>query len=79
MPVMLHRRLFGEHVKDRVVGLGHVVSQIVVAAVALLVTGIATLIFSVVVSWSAGIAVAAFLVVALGVMLGVIPRRLEPR
>jgi hypothetical protein len=79
MPVMLHRRLFGEHVKDRVVGLGHVVSQIVVAAVALLVTGIATLIFSVVVSWSAGIAAAAFLVVALGVMLGVIPRRLEPR
>lgn len=79
MPVMLHRRVFGAHVKNRVVAVGHVVSQIVIAGVAVLVTGIATLIFSVVVNWAAGLAVAAFLVVVLGTLLGIIPKRFEPR
>jgi hypothetical protein len=77
-PVMLHRRLFGEHVKGRVVGVGHVVAQIVIAAIAVLVVGMATLIFSVVVSWTAGIVVAAFLVIVLGALLGVVPTRLDP-
>jgi hypothetical protein len=77
-PVMLHRRLFGEHVKGRVVRVGHVVAQIVIAAIAVLVVGMATLIFSVVVSWTAGIVVAAFLVVVLGALLGVVPTRLDP-
>lgn len=78
MPVMMHRRVFGEHVKGRVVRVGHVVAQIVIAAIAVLVVGMATLIFSVVVSWTAGIVVAAFLVVVLGVLLGVLPSRLDP-
>ena len=78
MPVMMHRRVFGEHVKGRVVRVGHVVAQIVIAAIAVLVVGMATLIFSVVVSWTAGIVVAAFLVVVLGVLLGVLPSRLGP-
>jgi len=78
-PVMMHRRVFGQHVKERVVGVGHVVSQVVIGAVALLVTGIATLIFAVVVSWPAGILVAAGLTVVLVTLLGVIPRRIESR
>ena len=57
---------------------GHVVTQIVIAAIAVLIVGMATLIFSVVVSWTAGIVVAAFLVVVLGVLLGVLPSRLGP-
>ena len=77
-PVMLHRRLFGEHVKDRVVEVGHLMSQVVIAAVAVLVTGTATLIFSVVVSWTAGILVAVGLVVVLGALLGVLPQRFRP-
>src|SRR3954451_19488211 len=28
VPVMLHRRLFGEHVKERVVEVGHLVAQV---------------------------------------------------
>jgi hypothetical protein len=76
-PVMLHRRVFGEHVKDRVVQVGHVVSQVVIAAVAALFTGTATLIFSVVAGWTAAVVVAGCLLVALGVMLGLLPRRLE--
>jgi hypothetical protein len=78
-PVMLHRRLFGEHVKGRVVRVGHVLSQVVIAGVAVLVTGTATLIFSVVLSWGAGLVVAAFLVVVLGLLLGYLPKHYDAR
>jgi hypothetical protein len=78
-PVMLHRRVFGDHVKDRVVEVGHVMSQVVIGAVALLVTGTATLIFSVVVSWTAGLVAGAVLLSVLVALLVVLPRRLEPR
>ena len=79
VPVMLPRRLFGEHVKDRVVEVGHLVAQVVIAAIAVLVVGMATLSFSVVAGWTAGILVAAFLTVVLGFLLGVLPQRLDPR
>jgi len=78
-PVMMHRRLFAEHKKERVVAVGHVVSQAVIAGVAVLVTGTATLIFSVVEGWTAAIWVAVGLTLVLGTLLGVIPRRFEPR
>jgi hypothetical protein len=78
-PIMLHRRVFGDHVKDRVVEIGHVMSQVVIGAVALLVTGTATLIFSVVVSWTAGLVAGAGLLSVLVALLVVFPRRLEPR
>jgi hypothetical protein len=78
-PVMLHRRVFGQHVKERVVAVGHVIAQVVIAAVAVLVTGTATLIFSVVASWTAGILVALGLAVVLSVLLGVVPQRIQPR
>jgi hypothetical protein len=79
VPVMLHRRLFGEHVKERVVEVGHLVAQVVIAAIAVLVVGMATLIFSVVAGWTAGIVVAALLTVVLGFLLGVFPELLDPR
>ena len=78
-PIMLHRRVFGDHVKDRVVEVGHVMSQVVIGAVALLVTGTATLIFSVVVSWTAGLVAGVVLLTVLVALLVVLPRRLEPR
>jgi hypothetical protein len=78
-PVMLHRRVFREHVKDRVVEVGHVVSQAVIVGVAVLVVGTATLIFSVVASWTAGTVVAACLVVALGFLLGLFPQFFDRR
>ena len=77
MPVMIHRRVFGEHVKEKVVAVGHVVSQVVIVAVALLFTGTATLIFSVVAGWTSAVVVACCLVVSLVAMLGLAPRRLE--
>ena len=79
MPVMLHRRVFREHRKGRVVEVGHVVSQVVIVGVATLVTGIATLIFSLVAGWTAGLVVAAFLGIALAVLLAGVPSRFERR
>ncbi len=78
-PIMLHRRVFGEHVKDRVVEVGHVVSQVVIGAVALLVTGTATLIFSVVLSWTAGLVAGLVLTALLVTLLVVLPRRFQRR
>ena len=77
-PIMLHRRVFGDHVKDRVVTVGHLFSQVVIVAIALLIAGTVTLIFSVVVSWTAGFIAGAGVAVALATLLGVVPRWLEP-
>jgi len=77
-PVMVHRRVFGKHVKDRVVELAHVISQCVIIGVALLVVGAATLIFSVVLNWTAAIFVAASLLMVLTALLAVLPSRFDP-
>ena len=78
-PIMLHRKVFHEHVKERVVALGHVLSQVVIAAIAVLIVGTATLIFSVVASWTAGFVAGAGLAVVLTTLLAVVPRALDPR
>jgi hypothetical protein len=77
-PIMLHRRLFRDHVKERVVETGQVLSQVVIGAVAVLIVGTSTLIFSVVKSWTAGFVAGGALTVVLVTLLGVVPRRLEP-
>jgi hypothetical protein len=77
-PIMLHRRVFGDHVKERVVAVGHVLSQVVIVAIALLISGTVTLIFSVVVSWTAGFVAGGGVAVTLAMLLGVVPKLLEP-
>lgn len=72
VPIMVHRRLFGELVKDRVVATGHALAQTVSALLGLLLVGIVTLVFSVTVSWPAalvagGAAAAVLLVLLVGV------------
>jgi hypothetical protein len=78
-PIMMHRRVFGHHVKERVVEVGHVLSQVVIVAIAAMIVGIAALIFSVVVSWTAALVVAICLGVVLVVLLDAVPRGLERR
>jgi uncharacterized protein DUF6328 len=69
-PIGVHRRLFGQRVKDRVVAAGHVFMQVVMALLALIIVGISTLIFSVVLSWSAaGLAAAAMGAVLVGLLV----------
>ena len=76
-PVMLHRRVFRERRKDRVVAVGHVMIQLVMVAVALLIVGMCALIFSVVADWTAALVTAACLAVVLAVLLGVVPKVLK--
>jgi Na+/phosphate symporter len=64
-PISVHRRVFGQHVKDRVVAAGHVFMQVVIALLALIIVGISTLIFSVVRGWPEALVVA---VAAAGVL-----------
>jgi hypothetical protein len=78
-PIMLHRRVFRERRKDRVVALGHQMIQVVMGAVALLIIGMSVLIFSVVTSWTAGLVVGALLAFVLVVLLVVVPERLQRR
>jgi hypothetical protein len=77
-PIMLHRRVFGDHVKDRVVAVGQVCSQVVIVAIAVLISGTVTLIFSVVVSWTAGLVAGAGVALVLATLLGLLPRWAEP-
>jgi hypothetical protein len=77
-PIMLHRRLFGDHVKERVVAVGQVLSQVVIVAIALLIAGTVTLIFSVVVSWTVGFVAGAGVALVLTGLLGVVPKVFEP-
>jgi hypothetical protein len=72
-PVMVHRRLFGQQVKHRVVAAGHVFLQVLMGMLALIIVGICTLIFSVVLGWSAAETVALLMAAALVVLLLVVP------
>jgi hypothetical protein len=78
-PIMLHRRVFRQRRKDRVVTVGHAMIQVVMAAVALLIVGMTVLIFSVVADWTAGLVAGAGLAIVLGVLLGLVPYRLRRR
>ena len=68
-PVMVHRRVFGQHVKERVVAAGHAFLQVVMVLLALIIVGISTLIFSVVRTWSEALVVA---VVSGAVLVGLL-------
>lgn len=75
-PVAIHRRLSGQQVKHRVVQAGHVTMRLALLTLALLVVGIVTFIFDVVVDLTAAYVVgAAVLVVMVGLLL-VLPRTL---
>ena len=75
-PVAIHRRLSGEHVKDRLVEASDRIMRTVLACLALLVAGIVTFIFDVVVDGTSALVVGGALAVFLVVMLLVLPRAL---
>ena len=72
-PIMIHRRVFGQRVKDRVVSAGHAFLQVVMVLLALIIVGISTLIFSVVIGWEAALVVAVATGAVLTVLLVVVP------
>lgn len=78
-PVAVHRRLSGRHVKERIVDATHALMAAVLVCLALLVSGIALLLFDVVAGRLAGVLAGAGLAVTLGVLLLVLPAALTPR
>lgn len=71
-PIALHRRIFGNHVKHRLVTTGHVMVTITLGAIALLMAGIVAFVFDVVVDRTAGlVAGGASLLVMLVLLVGV--------
>jgi hypothetical protein len=75
-PVAIHRRLSGEHVKERLVRASHVIMRIVLVLLAVLVAGIVTFIFDVVVDGTTALVVGGALALLLVLLLVVVPRAL---
>jgi hypothetical protein len=78
-PVAIHRRLAGGHVKDRVVASAHWLMTGVLACLGLLVVGITTFIFDVVVSRTVALATGASLGLVVVALLVVVPTVLDRR
>lgn len=79
VPILVHRRLFRDQVKDLTVATGHALSQTVSALLALLLVGIVTLVFSVTVGWTASLVAAGAAAAVLVLMLLVVPAGLSRR
>ena len=75
-PVAVHRRLSGQHIKEKVVDTGHRIVQTVIGMLSLLILGIVTLVFDVVVDRTWALVVAAAVGLVLLGLLVVLPRRL---
>ena len=72
-PVAIHRRLSGQHVKERLVESAHRLVYAVLTCVALLVTGMVLLVFDVVVDRGWAVVAAASVAVVLACLLVVYP------
>lgn len=73
-PIAVHRRVFRRHRKPHLVLVGHRISRIVLVLIALLVTGIATFVFDIVVGRSTGLVVGAAMLLLAVAALVVLPR-----
>jgi SNF family Na+-dependent transporter len=76
-PVSVHRHLSGQHIKHRVVATAQVAMLTALVGVALLVVGMLTLIFDVVVARTPALIVGGAAAVVAIVLLAVLPRVLE--
>ena len=79
VPIAVHRRLFGEGVKEWLVATAHPVSQVLLGAVALLIVGVTSLVFDVVVGRTAGLVAGAAVLAVAVVLLVVLPVLVDRR
>jgi len=77
LPIALHRRLFGDHVKDRLVQTAHRLMIGVLGAIGLLISGIVMLLFDVVVNRTAGVVGGGVTLTLVVALLAVLPARIE--
>ena len=75
-PVAVHRRISGEHVKERLVATAHRLVGVGLTLLAILVTGIVVLIFDVVVDRTTALVVGAAVAVVLAGLLVALPLKL---
>jgi SNF family Na+-dependent transporter len=75
-PVAVHRRISGEHVKERLVATAHRLVAVGLTLLAVLVTGIVVLIFDVVVDRTTALVVGAAVAVVLAGLLVALPLKL---
>lgn len=73
-PIAVHRRVFGDHEKERPVKVGHALVQVVIGAIATLIVGGAVLVFSVVTGWVGGLVAGGCLAAILVILLIIVPR-----
>jgi hypothetical protein len=78
-PVAIHRRLAGQRVKGRVVKAGHLFMRAALLTLALLVAGIVTFIYDVVVDNAAAYIAGVLMLALLAVLLVAVPRALVRR
>jgi hypothetical protein len=78
-PVAIHRRLSGQHVKERLISSAHRLVYGVLACIAFLVTGMVMLIWDVVVDRTWAAVAAAVVAAVLTVLLVLLPHRLVDR
>ena len=76
-PISVHRKLFREHVKDRLIESTHRITQAVLVAISALVTGIVFFVFDVVVGLTEALVAAGGLAVFLVSILLLLPVALE--
>lgn len=76
-PIAVHRRLFGDHIKERLVSTAHRLVIVVLGAIGLLLAGITALIFDVVVSRTAGLVAGGGALALAVVLLVVVPAAIE--
>jgi hypothetical protein len=75
-PVAIHRRLSGQRVKDRLVRTSHLIMRTVLILMALLVAGIVTFVFDVVVDRTSAVVVGGAMAALLLLLLVVVPHAL---
>ena len=78
-PISIHRRLFGERVKDRLVSAAHRLMVVALTLVGVLITAIIVFIFQVVFGTTVALAVGAGVALVVVVLLVVLPILILPR
>lgn len=77
VPIAVHRRLFGDHVKERLIATAHAMVIVVLGAIGLLMAGIVALVFDVVVDRTAGLVAGGATLGLVVLLLAVVPAAVE--
>lgn len=72
-PIALHRRIFGSHIKHRLVGMGHWMVSVALGMIGVLMAGIVAFVFDVVLGRTEGLVAAAASLLVVVVLFAAMP------